>query len=469
MHSLTTLDPLVCTASFFTQPAYQIGNAVGWLGVSGGKVASQAALSGRLYVSKSGWLLLSVPNAFVRGVFDALTAPGTELPTAGVMNVPNVPAELLNAHVSVMTADEVASVGADKINERGHVFGYTLGSLQELSPKNIDGVSKVWAIQVSSPALSALRKSYGLSPLPKEQPFHITVAVRRKGVLHDNGVSKGYETSAESDEGQRFSNPTSRGELKAAAEFSRSGKKDLLHGGSADNIPDLHGGSADNIPDREFLPAALAEGVKHEHEHTNDDQVAKEIAKDHLSEEPAYYEKIKEIEKAAQPQIIKDLLAAKAHSDNRRYAHKAQILKRLMEQAPQDWVIDDTAPKFPGITHTPTKFQFHTDRTTIPAGVKAAGSVYLDQLKNTFVSRQPLAYDHNKPVFENIRNHVARLKQQGDWIMRSRRNEQTYRAAIDPQYRHQLALQAFHGTMPQPSYMDQIIERYGTGILGAPK
>jgi hypothetical protein len=195
-------------------------------------------------------------------VFDALTAPGAELPTGGSLNVPNVKSDLFNAHISVMTADEVASIGANKINERGHLFHYGLGPLIEIAPKTIDGISKIWAVQVVSPALSALRKSYGLPPLVHgDHQFHITVAVRRTKVLQNNGVSK-------------FERPSSRGELKAAADL-------------------LPGGTADNLSDREFSAAALAEGLQHEQEHTNNDQIAKEIAKDHLQEDRAYYKKMR--------------------------------------------------------------------------------------------------------------------------------------------------------------------------------
>ena len=436
MDSLSTLCPLSWPTDFSNDPDYLAGNAAGWLARSEKQASTNYPLSGRLYVAKSGWLLLSVPNALVRGVFDAMNAPGVELPLAGTMNVPNVPEDVLNAHISVMTAEEVASIGANKINERGHQFGYLLGSVKEIAVKNVAGVSKVWAIQVSSPALSALRKSYGLSPMPKDQPFHITVAVRRKKVLQDNEVRKAANAQPQ----------------------PRSGQKDLLPGGEADNLPD-----------RNFLPAALAEGAKHEHEHTRNDQVAKEIAKDHLQEDPAYYEKQKELEKESKPKIIKELLEAKEHSDNKRYDHKAAILRRLMEQSPQDWEIDDNKPKYKGVTHKPTKFRFHTPPQTIPQNIKAAKSVYLDQLKNLPFARQPFVYDHNKPVFENIQNHMRQLKQRGDWILKARRNEQLYRSTIDPHYRHQLAMQAFHGQMPQPSYMDRLIEQYGDNFLGAAK
>lgn len=273
MDGFSILDPLAWDpAAIKLHPAYAAGNAAGWLSKNGAAVTTSHYLAGRLYVSKSGWLLLSVPNALVRGVFDAMNTPGAELPLAGTMNVPDVKPDLLNAHISVMTAEEVDQIGKDKINERGHTFHYALGPVKEIAPKNIDGISRVWAIHVASPELAALRKSYGLSALPNgDHQFHITVAVRRAKVLGNNNVSK-------------FDSASSRGELKAAAE----------------KVPDvLPGGQADHKPDSKFPTEALAEGKKHEHEHTDNSQIAEEIAKDHLSEDPTYYKKVKQLEKGS--------------------------------------------------------------------------------------------------------------------------------------------------------------------------
>jgi hypothetical protein len=59
----------------------------------------------------------------------------------------------------------------------------------------------------------------------------------------------------------------------------------------------IKGGLGDNRPDSDFDAQQLASGIKTELEHTQDRSVAKEIAKDHLTEDPNYYSKLKKIEK----------------------------------------------------------------------------------------------------------------------------------------------------------------------------
>ncbi len=56
------------------------------------------------------------------------------------------------------------------------------------------------------------------------------------------------------------------------------------------------GGLGDGRSDKEFDQQELSAGIKVEMEHTNDVNVAKEIAKDHLTEDPLYYQKLETIE-----------------------------------------------------------------------------------------------------------------------------------------------------------------------------
>ena len=155
------------------------------------KVASNLVLSdafsGRLVSSASGWILLEVPNALVRGAFSAMEVPGIELPPSKNGR--------LQAHISVMRAEEVEKVGGtDKITEVGKRFRFRLGPLKECNPLGWDEMDRCWMFTVVSSELSKLRNSYGLPSKPvrgrTELDFHLTVAVRRKGVLRKGDITK---------------------------------------------------------------------------------------------------------------------------------------------------------------------------------------------------------------------------------------------------------------------------------------
>lgn len=59
----------------------------------------------------------------------------------------------------------------------------------------------------------------------------------------------------------------------------------------------IKGGRADSMKPTQFDQKQLAIGTKHEMEHTSDRALAREIAMDHLAEDPEYYNKLKEVEK----------------------------------------------------------------------------------------------------------------------------------------------------------------------------
>jgi hypothetical protein len=61
----------------------------------------------------------------------------------------------------------------------------------------------------------------------------------------------------------------------------------------------LVGGDADGLKDEWFTPKALRKGMAEEKEHTKDPAIKKEIAKDHLTQDPKYYDKLEKIEKPA--------------------------------------------------------------------------------------------------------------------------------------------------------------------------
>jgi Protein of unknown function (DUF5661) len=61
----------------------------------------------------------------------------------------------------------------------------------------------------------------------------------------------------------------------------------------------LRGGKADSKNPSDFNPQSLRKGMKVEREHSSDPRVQREVAMDHLEEDPRYYEKLEKMEKQA--------------------------------------------------------------------------------------------------------------------------------------------------------------------------
>ena len=58
-------------------------------------------------------------------------------------------------------------------------------------------------------------------------------------------------------------------------------------------------GKHNDTPDSEYDANELKMGIEVEKEHTDDEDLAKKIAKDHLAEVPDYYTRLKKMEKEA--------------------------------------------------------------------------------------------------------------------------------------------------------------------------
>lgn len=97
--------------------------------------------------------------------------------------------------------------------------------------------------------------------------------------------------------GQRMSLAVGRGVVQAAELVKAAQRVMRMRTEKGDGVPveKLHFGIADNLPDDAFDADELARGTLHEMEHTDDPDVAKEIAKDHLAEDPDYYKKLEAV------------------------------------------------------------------------------------------------------------------------------------------------------------------------------
>ncbi len=252
MINTTPLSKLQKATSERMRDTYNLGSAHVYLTKESGDASTTHALSGELYLSKSNWILLSVPNSLVRGAFDALDEHGAELPLKDDGT--------LNAHISVIRPEELEQIGGpDKISERGHHFRYTLGPVKEVKPDGWDEMSKVWFIEVKSKDLQNLRKSYGLSPLPNNNKFqfHITIGRLRKKVLQNNEISKESSVPRKAvilgnTEEDIF--PTEREQFyRQLSEHLKSRGYDPLHHTTEDPLPEAdlyvgHGHGAERLP-----------------------------------------------------------------------------------------------------------------------------------------------------------------------------------------------------------------------------
>jgi hypothetical protein len=148
-------------------------------------------LSGLLQVS-SGYLLVGVPTALVRSLFDAMHEPGICLPSA-------IDGGALRAGIVVMTPEELKSVGGpDKITERGKHYIYYFGELEETKAEGWPGISTCWHLRIKSPELGELRRTYGLpTKIEGKSDFSIVVACRKVGVLTANATSKTIEQKSD--------------------------------------------------------------------------------------------------------------------------------------------------------------------------------------------------------------------------------------------------------------------------------
>lgn len=158
---------------------YDIGEAAVILSQT--KIAADSSLSysmkGRLTFSSSGWVILEVPNALGNGAFQALNELGIEQPVSGSLG-------RYNAHISVIRPEEVEQIGGPDMlaQYRGQMFSYTIGSVREIqNPAGWPEVAKIWVLEVKSPELLKLRRSFNLGE-PK-YPFHITFAIRKRNIL----------------------------------------------------------------------------------------------------------------------------------------------------------------------------------------------------------------------------------------------------------------------------------------------
>ena len=115
---------------------------------------------------------------------------------------------------------------------------------------------------------------------------------KRFGFKHNKGIHKSYEF---------------RDTMIRYPKLNESMEKEIVKGGLADgmtvyDIADKHNVGVKDINRQVNI------GIKVEMEHTDSEKMAKEIAMDHVFEDPKYYDKLKTIEESAQKKLIRKLI-----------------------------------------------------------------------------------------------------------------------------------------------------------------
>ena len=98
----------------------------------------------------------------------------------------------------------------------------------------------------------------------------------------------------------------------------------------ADKIP---GGLSEKKDLKDFDPKALAKGQKVEMEHTTDPEIAREITRDHLTEDPDYYEKLERMEAGKCDKKARLTLAERAEFTRALHADATALIRAFKPRA----------------------------------------------------------------------------------------------------------------------------------------
>lgn len=104
-------------------------------------------------------------------------------------------------------------------------------------------------------------------------------------------------------------------------------KEDLIKGGMSDGMS-LEDIAVKHKIDLIEIEKQFEKGLKVEKEHTSDESIASEIAKDHIFEDPNYYDKLDKMENGGTEQTKKEF----------KLSNNSNLFKRLLKL----WDIDDT-------------------------------------------------------------------------------------------------------------------------------
>lgn len=135
-------------------------------------IAENLEISGTLEQTANGFVCVKVDDNYIYQLHHFIKDEGFEIPPYFTKE------RSQGAHITVMYSREVQEYHVGKIDELGSKISFRITGCQIVQPTTWDEVTDVYLVTVDSPALTKIRKKYGL---PKaEYNFHITIGVKHK-------------------------------------------------------------------------------------------------------------------------------------------------------------------------------------------------------------------------------------------------------------------------------------------------
>lgn len=124
--------------------------------------------------TKEGYVYLKVNNNYITELLKRIQ-------TVGHLTMPSSMTykKGIGAHISVIYAHELKKRAIHPLPELGRQYSFVISQVQTVA-QQVDKNKRLWILEVKSPELEALRRSYGLSPLLKGHQFHITLGMETK-------------------------------------------------------------------------------------------------------------------------------------------------------------------------------------------------------------------------------------------------------------------------------------------------
>lgn len=80
---------------------------------------------------------------------------------------------------------------------------------------------------------------------------------------------------------------------------------------------------------------------------------------------------------ADRKEIVLQLLRAKKHSDRGEFHQKKEIIRQLLKENPEQFIIDSRQTHTVGLTHTPSRFKIHTLKSGLPEEFKMLKAAFM--------------------------------------------------------------------------------------------